>query len=189
MSSEPVIAVARERAIRILTDAYAYDLITEPEFERRLGLLGLASTTASLDGIVADLPTSGSELRTTSLGYAPRARSEGRIVGFMSETCRRGPWRVPQHLTIRATMCDMKIDLRYAAIPPGCFIEVNAIMASVSLVAAPGLVVDFSVDPILGSAGSDAGGASLDRIDGAHVVVRGRAILADVRVHVRNLRR
>lgn len=189
MLSGHAAADARERVIRILTDAYAYDVITDFEFERRLGQLGLAATRTSIDAVVADLPASGSVARETSLGYEPLARGEGRIVGFMSETCRRGPWRVPQHLMIRAVMCDMKIDLRYASIPPGCSIEVNAIMASVSLIAPPGLVVDFNVDPILGSAGSDADDGLLSGIGGAHVVVHGNAIMADVRVRVRPLGR
>ncbi|MEP6732207.1 MAG: hypothetical protein ABJE10_16295, partial [bacterium] len=46
---------ARERAIRLLTDAYAYDVITDVEFERRLGQLTLTATPAMIDSLVADL--------------------------------------------------------------------------------------------------------------------------------------
>jgi hypothetical protein len=179
---------ARERAIRILTDAYAYDAITDFEFERRLAQLGVSATRTSIDAVVADLSSTGSEARMVSPTYAPAAPSEGRIVGFMSETRRKGPWRLPQHLTIRAVMCDMKLDLRYAAIPNGCMLEVKALMSAVSIIVPPGLVVGFDIDPILGAAGSDADGG-LFGASGAHVHVTGSAIMSEVRVRVRQLGR
>jgi hypothetical protein len=176
---------ARERAIRLLTDAYAYDVITDVEFERRLGQLGLASTSSSIDAVVADLPAVGTAVRDTTSTAFPLALSESRIVGFMSETRRNGPWRVPQRLTIRAIMCDMKIDLRYAAIPPGCSIEVKAVMANVSFIAPPGMVVDFNVDPVMASARSDADGGTMAGHGPAHVRISGTAIMSEVRVRMR----
>ena len=179
---------ARELAIRILTEAFAYDVITDFEFERRLGQLGLATTPATLDAVVADLSTAGGVVRDAMPDYSSLIPTEGRIVGIMSETRRKGPWRVPQRLTIRAIMCDMKIDLRYAAIPPGCSIHVRALMSNVSLIAPPGLIVDFNVDPVLGAAGSDADGGTLAGHGPAHVRINGSAIMAEVRVRVRSRR-
>jgi hypothetical protein len=173
----------RERAIRLLTDAYAYDVITEFEFERRLGQLSLAATPARIDALVADLQQQASVVRSPVPGYLP-APSDGRIVGFMSQTRRKGPWRLPLHLQVRAIISDMKIDLRYAAIPVGCSIEVKAIMANVSIIVSPSLVVSFSIDPILGSVRSDANDGS--QTGGlAHVRVYGSAIMSEVRVRVR----
>jgi hypothetical protein len=179
---------ARERAIRLLTDAYAYDVITDFEFERRLGQLSLAVPPAAIDSLVADLSQRSGLVRdpVPGLSLAPR---EGKIVGFMSETRRKGPWRVPQRLLVRAVMSDMKIDLRYAAIPAGCSIEVKAVMANVSLIVPPGLVVAFNVDPFLSSARSDADGGSLEGHGLAHVHVYGSAIMSEVRVRVRRLGR
>ena len=187
--SGPVAADARDRAIQILTDAYAYDVITDSEFERRLGLLGLGATRASLDAVVADLPGAGHASRDMSLRAASLFQSEGRIVGFMSDTRRKGPWRLPQRLIVRAVMCDMKLDLRYAAIPPGCSIEVKAVMSSVSLIAPPGLIVDFNIDPIMAYAESDADGGHFGGVGATHVRVHGSAIMAEVRVRVRQLGR
>jgi hypothetical protein len=176
---------ARERAVRVLTDAFAYDVITDTEFERRLSLLGQATGALSVDAVVADLPGGGS-LRRQAPSYETLIPPAGRIVGFMSETRRRGAWRVPRELSLRAVMCDMKIDLRAAAVPPGCEIRVKAIMSSVSIIVPPGMTVDFMIDPILGSARSDADesyrGAS-------HVRVIGTAIMAEVSVRTRALGR
>jgi hypothetical protein len=179
---------SRERAIRLLTDAYAYDLITDFEFERRLGQLTLNATPATIDSLVADLAPRSGLVRDAVPGYLP-APTEGKIVGFMSETRRKGPWRVPQNLLVRAVVSDMKIDLRYAVIPPGCSIEVRAVMSSVSIIVPPGLVVAFNIDPFMGNAGSDAHDGSLSTNGLAHVNVHGRAIMAEVRVRVRGLGR
>ncbi len=130
LSGAPAGDEQRERAIHLRTDAYAYDVITDNEFERRLGHLGLSATPSAIDAVVADL--AGATLRPSAPpGKFAMATVAGRITGFMSETRRRGPWHVPQHLSVRAIMCDMTIDLRYAAIKPGCRIEVRVIMSEV----------------------------------------------------------
>ena len=175
---------AQERAVRLLTDAYAYDVITDIEFERRLGQLSSAASPAMIDSLIGDLAQRSGLVREAVPGYA-MAPSEGRIVGFMSETRRKGPWRVPQRLLVRAVMSDMKIDLRYAAIPAGCSIEVKALMSSVSIIVPPGLVVAFNIDPFMGNARSDADDMSLGGGGLAHVHVHGSAIMAEVRVRVR----
>ena len=178
---------ARERAIRILTDAYAYDVISDMEFERRLDMLGKSVAASSMNAVVADLPVQGQLVRRTP-EYGVIAPREGRIAGLMSETRRTGPWRVPERLTVRAIMCDMKLDLRYAAVPPQCEIDVNAVMSSVAIIVAPGTLVDFDVNPFMGAAGSGADDFFRDP-SAAHIRVRGQAIMAEVRVKVRGLGR
>jgi len=167
---------ARERAIRILTDAYAYDVITDLEFERRLEMLGKSVAASSIDAVVADLPTERQQVRGTT------------AYGMMSETRRTGPWRVPERLAVRAIMCDMKLDLRYAAVPPQCHIDVTAVMSSVAIIVAPGTLVDFDVSPVMGAAGSGADDFFRDPAS-AQIRVRGKAIMAEVRVKVRRLGR
>ena len=174
---------ARESAIRILTDAYAYDVITEVEFERRLGRLSAADSGAAIAAIVADLPMMGTTDDRSSRRLLPTPRT--RIIGFMSETRRTGPWLVPEHLTIRAVMCDMKIDLRSAVIPSPCTIHVSAVMANVSLLVSPGLTVDFDMQPFLAAVGSNASGGALGGHAEAHVRVVGSAVMSEVRVRVR----
>jgi hypothetical protein len=180
----PAAEDSRERAVRLLTDAYAYDEITEFEFERRLGQLSAAVTPAMMNSVVADLGQRAGLVRDPVPGYLP-GPTEGKIVGFMSETRRKGPWRVPQRLIIRAIMSDMKIDLRYAVIPPGCKIEVRAVMSSVSIIVPPGLNVAFDIDPFLGAAGSDADDYMVQPRSLSSVSISGSAVMAEVRVRVR----
>ena len=171
---------ARESAIRILTDAYAYDAISEVEFERRLGRLGVAHDGPAIGAIVADLPVMSTTEERSSRRLLPTPRS--RIIGFMSEIRRTGPWMVPEHLSIRAVMCDMKIDLRNAVIPSPCTIHVRAVMANVSLLVLPGHTVEFDMQPFLAAVGSDAAGGTLGGLAEAHVRVVGSAVMSEVRV-------
>ena len=174
---------ARESAIRILTDAYAYDAITEVEFERRLGRLSAADSEAAVGAIVADLPVMCAAGERPSRWILPTPRPE--IVGFMSEIRRNGPWVVPEHLSIRAMMCDMKIDLRSAVIPTPCTIDVTAVMANVSLLVSPGRTVEFDVQPFLAAVGSDADGGALSGHLEPHLRIVGTAVMSEVRVRLR----
>lgn len=178
----------RERAVRLLTDAYAYDVIDDIEFERRLDLLGLQKSPAAIEAVVSDLPASPEHARATASGLRPTLQDEGRILGFMSETGRKGQWRVPSRFNVNAFMCDMKLDLRYASIPPGCVISVRAFMSSVSLIIPPGMMVEFRVDPFMGSARSEADNGQRYADGAAHVHVHGTAVMSDVKVRVRDYR-
>lgn len=177
---------AREHAIRVLSDGFAYDALTEDEFEWRLGQLSLASSPAEVRALIADLPTPGTITRAPEYAPAP-PRSEERIRGIMSEVRRDGAWRLPQRLSVSAVMSSVRLDLRQAVIPAGCTIEVRAIMANVMIVVPPGLPVDFDVSPVMGSARNDS--ASVPAAFGAPLVhVRGSAFMAEVRVRMRESR-
>lgn len=182
---------AREHAIRVLSDGYAYDVLTEDEFEWRLGQLSLANSPVEVQSLIADLPAvAGAPVTSASAGgtYSSRpALSEDRIRGVMSEVRRDGPWRLPQRLKVSAIMSDVRLDLRQAVIPPGCVIEVRAIMAGIRIIVPPGLRVELDVSPFMGSARNDS--SRMPAAFGAPVVrVTGSAIMAEVRVRVREMR-
>jgi hypothetical protein len=179
---------ARERAVRLLSDGFAYDAITVEEFEWRLGQLSRANTPRDIDALVADLavPMPGAAAVMAPVVTQP---SEGRIVGIMSQTRRDGPWRLPQLLQVKGVMSEVKIDLRRAVIPPHCTIDVTAIMANVTFTVPPGMIVDFDVSPIMASTRNDARGVGIMGYELPHVRIRGSAIMAEVRVRVRDLGR
>jgi hypothetical protein len=180
---------ARERAIQLLTDGYAYDVINEEEFEWRLGQLSLAGSPNAIDALVADLAVRSPAASVASGANAPVFPTEGRVLGIMSETRRLGPWRVPQRLRVKAIMSDVKIDLRYAAVPPACTIDVSAIMANVLFIVPPGMIVDFDVMSVMASARNDERAVAASGYVLPHVRIRGTAIMSEVRVKVRALGR
>jgi hypothetical protein len=179
---------ARERAIRLLTDGFAYDVISVDEFEWRLGQLGQADSPRAIDALVADLGTAGQPpaVRGASSGVA---LPEGRILGVMSATRREGPWRVPQRLRVNAVMSEIRIDLRYAVLPPGCTIDVSAVMANVQFIVPPGMVVDFDVGSFMATTRNDVRAQRLDGYLHPHVRINGSAVMAEVRVRVKDLGR
>lgn len=182
---------AREQAIRVLSDGFAYDALTEDEFEWRLGQLSLARSPAEVQALIADLPAAGADPLTATYSngmYAGvPAPSAERIFGIMSEVRRDGVWRLPMRLEVKAVMSNVRLDLRRAVIPPGCVIEVHAIMAAVQIIVPPGLPVEFDVSPIMGTARNDS--ARYPSAPGAPVVrVRGSAFMAEVRTRVREQR-
>ena len=139
---------ARERAIRVLSDGYAYDKLTEDEFEWRLGQLSLANSPVEVQALIVDLPGAEAPVATTTYAVAP-GRAEERIRGVMSEVRRDGPWLLPQQLRVSGLMSDVRLDLRQATIPPGCVIDVLAVMSSVTIIVPPGLSVEFEVSPVM----------------------------------------
>jgi hypothetical protein len=179
---------ARERAIRLLTDGFAYDVITVDEFEWRLGQLGQADTPRAIDALVADLGTPG-QAPADPRPAGGMAATEGRILGVMSAIRREGPWRVPQRLRVKAVMCEIRIDLRYAVLPPGCTIDVSALMANVQVIVPPGVVVDFDVGSFMATTRNDVRAQRLDGYLQPHVRINGSAVMAEVRVRVKDLGR
>jgi hypothetical protein len=179
---------ARERAIRLLTDGFAYDLITVEEFEWRLEQLSRADNPSAIDALVADLGAAGQGgMPVRTAGLTPLA--EGRILGIMSQTRREGPWRVPQRLRVKAVMSEVRVDLRYAVLPPACTIDVSAIMANVHFIVPPGMVVEFDVTPVMATARNDVRAQRLDGQLQPHVRIHGSAVMSEVRVRVRDLGR
>jgi hypothetical protein len=181
---------AREHAIRVLSDGYAYDVLTEDEFEWRLGQLSLANSPAEVQALIADLPAGATPATAGHVGTrypgAP-VPAEERIRGVMSEVRRDGVWRLPQRLRVSAVMSDVRLDLREAVIPAGCVIEVRAIMAGVRIIVPPGLRVEFDVSPFMGAAGNDS--SRMPTAFSAPVIrVTGSAVMAEVRVRVRDPR-
>ena len=180
---------ARERAIRLLTDGYAYDVISEEEFEWRLGQMSHLDSPHAIDALVADLVAPAPGTAGVAVGQSPVFEPQGRVLGIMSEIRRQGPWRVPQRLHVKGIMSDVKIDLRYAVLPPACTIDVTAIMANVSFIVPPGMIVDFEVSSFMSSARNDERSMASSVYTLPHVRIRGRAIMAEVKVRVRGLGR
>jgi hypothetical protein len=180
---------ARERAIRLLTDGYAYDVIGEEEFEWRLGQMSHLDSPHAIDALVADLVAPAPGSTGVAVGQSPMFEPHGRVLGIMSEIRRQGPWRVPQRLRVKGIMSDVKIDLRYAVLPPACTIDVIAIMANVTFIVPPGMIVDFEVTSLMSSAHNDERSLATSVYTLPHVRIRGRAIMAELKVRARELGR
>lgn len=170
---------SRARAIRLLTDRYADDSLTEDEFEWRLAHLAAANTPASLDALVADLTT-----RSVQFAAYPAAaltKDYGKITSIMGNEHRTGQWSVPRLFEVRAVMAEVKLDFRYARIPALCTIDIRAVMANVQLILPPGLTLEFELESFMSSARNDVFHGEFMSAGPARMRVRGRAVMAEVR--------
>lgn len=186
-SSQPQsLAAARERAVKLLGDAFAADAFEMEELESRLAQVYRATSIAELDAQLADVapalpdraPVPQVDTARGALVPAP-----SHVGSFLSSTRRGGRWQVPARLEVRALMSDFTLDLREAELPPnGCEIAVRAVMASVTVLVNPGTPVDIEVEAVLASVEDHA--HLLARVDrqAAPVRITGRAVLASVDV-------
>jgi hypothetical protein len=180
------LAESRERAVKLLSDGYAYDRLSESEFEWRLGRLGSTESPAAVDALVADL-------LAPAPSYPPVPVTPGsfhrRILAMMSNSRHTGPWTVPPQLDVAAVMSEVRIDLRYATIPAACTIDVSAIMANVSIIVPPGMPVHFDVSAFMGASRNDAVPTTYQTPGVPLITVKGFAFMAEVRVRVREVGR
>ena len=175
---------ARERAIQLLSDGYAYDRLSESEFEWRLERLGKSESIAAIDALVADLVAPPANLHA-SAGIVPLSGDERRIFSLMSNARHEGVWSVPGVLAVKAVMSEVRIDLRHAVLPSACAITVNAIMANVKIIVPPELPVHFDVGSFMASTRNSAAPTRLTLPGVPHVSVNGFALMSEVRVVVR----
>lgn len=155
---------AREKAIDILSEAFAQDLVTIEEFERRVTLAQEARTMAeigtAIEGLRTGAPGSpaarGDQLaalpRIAADMPAGRIRPADRAVAIFGETNRSGAWIPARRNTLVAVMGSMELDLREALLGPGeTAFTVTAVMGSVEVIVPPGLHIECSGSAILGS--------------------------------------
>jgi hypothetical protein len=149
---------ARERAIALLSDAFAHDLIGVDEFERRLTLAHRADSLAAVEETVSDLtaptPSPAPALAPASALAAalrPSERERSNLMAIFGGVERRGQWTLPRRLEALAIFGGMVLDFREAVLPPGVTeVHVVAVMGGVQLIVPPGLSVEVSGTAIMG---------------------------------------
>jgi hypothetical protein len=178
---------AREQAVRILTDRYADDSLTEAEFEARLASLSAAASPSEVQAVVADVlvPRTPLAALRSSTGALPSRPHEERMLAVMSQTRRTGQWIVPDKLLVRSVMSEVVVDLRYAIVPSFCVIDVLAVMANVTVIVPPDLVTDCDIQAVMGAVNNDLVVTSGWRAP-VRVRLTGTSFMAEVKVQVRD---
>ena len=179
-SAEAVIPLneARERVVALLSHHFAAGALTMEEFERRVSSVYGATGSATLDALVADLPSITSASATVP--------AEGKLSAILSNTVRHGTMVVPRHLRLVAALANVELDLRDATFAPGVSeIEVSATMGNVEITMPPGVRVECTGSAFLGSFESRLRTPSSGTAATSETIVRvlGRAILSSVEIH------
>jgi hypothetical protein len=164
---------ARERVVQLLTDRYADDSLSLVDFETRLDALYRVA-------VAAPMPAAGQSVAPPPAALPSARATFDRIFAFMSNTMRRGAWRVPHRLRVAAVMSEVRIDLRDAELPATLEIEVLAIMSAIKVTVPAGVEVVLDVTPVMAAVADRTDG--LPSAGGPRVVLRGTGVMAEVTV-------
>lgn len=154
---------ARERAIDLLSECFARDMLSVEDFERRVAIAHAAGSMAELGEAIDGLGSDG--LTAPEIagvpGKAPQrapaaAFSEvlpaDRAVAVFGETKRSGQWVPARRNTVVAVMGSATIDLREARLGPGTTtLTAVAVMGSIEILVPPGLHVQCGGSAVFGS--------------------------------------
>lgn len=189
MSGEPLVALRdrREQVIQRLTDAYATDLLEMSVFEDRLSRAHAAADLATLDALLADLPAPKSAAETA---LATRPRNDAmvpageRVLAVFSSIERRGAWRPPRVMRVRAVLGTVELDFCDAQLDPGVTeLHVRAVFGNIEITVPPQLAVTCEGAAIFGSFEHRSG--SVPDPDRPLLRIVGSAVFGSVEVRVR----
>lgn len=190
---------ARERAIDLLSECFARDMLAVEDFERRLDLAHAAASMAELGEAIEGLGSVGVTAADTPApgeATAPRApaaalsevRPADRAVAVFGETKRSGQWVPARRNSVVAVMGSSRIDLREARLGPGVTtITAVAVMGSIEILVPPGLHVQCGGSAVFGTfERRDSGPAPVGAGD-SMVRVDGFAVMGSVEIETRHV--
>lgn len=187
MSDERKVPVAtpagRDHAIERLQDHFAKNHLEVAEYERRVELAERATTDAALVALLADLPSLPSDRAIAVAGGAGRVTAT--VSATLGSASRRGRWRVPSLVKVRAVLGSVSLDLSEAELAAGeTVLEVSALLGNVVVTVPEGLAVECEGSALLGSFDHLVQGAA-SRRDGRRLRIIGSARLASVDIIVK----
>lgn len=165
----------RDHAVARCSTAFARDVLSLEEYERRLAAIYRATTNRQLEALIGDLPGEGPH------GGPPDARTllSPLVDTLFGNVERRGPAVVPARLQVRATFGNIELDLREAHFGTGVTeIEIRAVFGNVEITLPDDIAVDNHGSAILGSFTCGAGAWDASR----RVRISGLAALGNVEV-------
>ncbi len=182
---------ARERAIAVLSEAFAQDALDVDEFERRVTLAHTSAAVADIDALLSDLPASVAPA-AAPLPVALVASDEPAdappqtVYAVFGGVDRRGSWTVPRRLRVVAMMGGANLDLREARFPRGVIdLEVKAIFGGVQILVPPGLAVEVNGAAIMGGFQNVNRSPPSPDPDAPLLRVRGIAVMGGVDISMR----
>lgn len=190
---------AREKAIDLLSECFARDMLSVEDFERRLDLAHAAGSMRELGEAIEGLGSDG--LTTPEQGglpeRAPRrapaaafseVRPADRAVAVFGETKRAGQWVPARRNTVAAVMGSATIDLREARLGPGTttFTAV-AVMGGIEILVPPGLHVQCGGSAVFGSFERRDSSPAPVAADDTVVRVDGFSVFGSVEIETRHV--
>lgn len=183
----------RERAIAVLSEAFAQDALDVDEFERRVTRAHTSDVVAEIEALLADLPNTTAATPPASVALVPAGESGGAleapgetVYAVFGGVDRRGSWTVPRRFRVVAMMGGASLDLREARFPRGVIdLEVKAIFGGVQILVPPGLAVEVHGTAIMGGFQNVNRAPPTPDPDAPLLRVRGIAVMGGVDISMR----
>lgn len=154
----------RDRAVEALAAASAEGRLSLEEYSLRSEAALTARTVGELAGLTADLPDSA--LPVVTRGTAGASEE---IVAVLGNESRKGPWVVPEHMTVRSVLGDCHLEMQEAVLGQRVTtIDATVRFGSVTIFVPDGIDVRMSGRAVLGAKSSELRGEPLP---GAPVLV------------------
>lgn len=194
------LADARERAIDVLSECFARDMLTVEDFERRVSVAHSAESMAELGRAIEGLGTRdrgeaartddppGNIARTTLAATHAQVIPADRAVAVFAETRRAGRWVPARRNTVVAVMGSVVIDLREARFGPGdTTFSAVTVLGSVEILVPPGVNVQCGGSAVFGSFERRDSGPAPVAPDAPLIRVDGFSVLGSVEIETRHL--
>lgn len=159
-----VLKETREKALELLTQRYAEDIIDDVEFERRLDLMERAETLEEIEGVLMDLinphePPQAREMvqRQPSALVAhqdvPRSQT---LISLFSGSRRQGTWTPAWNIKALSVFGSSTLDFREARLGPGPIqVRVLTAFGGTRIIVPPGMPVINACTAIFGGVDQD----------------------------------
>ena len=186
----------REQVINLLKEAYSDGRIDVDSLERRLKNATAARSKDELLALVADIPSpkTGNDPAFNGRDEERSWKTNDRVprrnqtlFAVLGSSERTGRWQPAGQISAFSLLGSIKLDFREAEFPrEGVTINAGCIMGSVELVVPPGINVDLTGIPLLGSMDNKSGTGD----PGApEITVKGLALMGSVEVKRKEARK
>lgn len=194
---------ARRDAIARLCRAQAAGLISVGTFEDRYALIREASSTASLEALVADLadedrtplPLSGHapvftradvELDEASEITPVEVAPPVRIPAILSSAERAGSWNVPDHISALVILGELTLDFRDAVFTSDTvLLDLSITLGSIKIIVPPGTQIENECHEVFSSSSYPKRGRKRSQPNGLMIIVQGRMVMGDLTIKER----
>ncbi len=180
----PLSNAHRDRVTRLLSAAFANDMLSMEQLDARLAAVYRAQTPAELEQLLVDPYDSGRTLHAwqdyqTADDLVPARGIAAAMAGGFSV---KGGWIVPRHLKVWAVAGGGDLDLREARFAPGVtVIEIVAVMGGADVILPEGIRIEVMGAAFLGGF-EHSGGSVIEDPDAPIVRISGLAVCGGVSV-------
>ena len=192
----PNIEVIRGRAIEVLMEHFANDVMDLEEFEELLDAANGCSTAGELHELLSELPPLESSKPATNMiparGGEPvvvnadRVRDHGFMISVLGGANRAGRWIPARKTLVLGVLGGLSLDFREALLGPGMTdLNVLTILGGVEIIVPPEMAVDVDGIALCGGFDHETDAPLRSNPDFPTLRVRGLAVLGGVNVVVR----